>query len=162
MRFKKNLFGCEHELRLPSSLSLVFSLLTYERQTSLECGCPSWTNKRVSGTSIPQDDQIPTGPSNSKPKGSDFSESIDRVESGRFIRSIKKKRKDLGASYASSGAFLVAQMVKNHAGDLDSIPGWRRSPEQGNSYPLKYSCPGNPIDRGAWLTTVRGVAKSWA
>ena len=93
MRFKKNLFGCEHELRLPSSLSLVFSLLTYERQTSLECGCPSWTNKRVSGTSIPQDDQIPTGPSNSKPKGSDFSESIDRVESGRFIRSIKKKKK---------------------------------------------------------------------
>ena len=25
----------------------------------------------------------------------------------------------------------------------------------------KYSCLGNPMDRGAWRATVHGVAKSW-
>ena len=35
-------------------------------------------------------------------------------------------------------------------GDLDSIPGLRRSPGEGNSYPIQYSCLGNPMDRGAW------------
>ena len=41
-----------------------------------------------------------------------------------------------------------------------SIPGLGRSPggEQGN--PLQYSCLENPMDRGAWRTTVYGVAKS--
>ena len=29
-----------------------------------------------------------------------------------------------------------------------------------NGSPLQYSCLENPMDRGAWLTTVRGVAKS--
>ena len=27
--------------------------------------------------------------------------------------------------------------------------------------PLQYSCLGNPMDRGAWLAAVHGVAKSW-
>ena len=33
---------------------------------------------------------------------------------------------------------------------LGSIPGSGRSPGEGNGYPLKYSCLGNPMDRGAW------------
>ena len=43
-------------------------------------------------------------------------------------------------------------MVKNHAdnaGDLGSMPGWGRSPGEGNDNPLQYSCLENPIDRGA-------------
>ena len=36
------------------------------------------------------------------------------------------------------------------AGDLGSIPGLGRSPGEGNGNPLKCSCLGNPIDRGAW------------
>ena len=28
------------------------------------------------------------------------------------------------------------------------------------SCPLQYSCPGNPVDRGAWWVTVHGAAKS--
>ena len=28
-----------------------------------------------------------------------------------------------------------------------------------NGNPLQYSCLGNPINRGAWWTTVHGVAK---
>ena len=33
------------------------------------------------------------------------------------------------------------------------------SPERGNENPLQHSCLKNPIDRGAWKATVRGVAK---
>ena len=46
------------------------------------------------------------------------------------------------------------------AGDLDSTSGLGRSPEEGNSNPLQYSCLGNPMDRGAWLSIVHGVAKA--
>ena len=58
-------------------------------------------------------------------------------------------------------------MVKNppaNAGDsrdVGSIPGLGGSPggEYGN--PLQYSCLENPMDRGAWRTTVHEVGKSW-
>ena len=65
-------------------------------------------------------------------------------------------------------AFLASQSVKNlhaiqetasNAGDAGSIPGSGRSPGEGNSNPLWYSCLGNPIDREAWQATVRGVAR---
>ena len=38
-----------------------------------------------------------------------------------------------------------------NAGDLSLIPGLRRSPGEGNGYPLQYSCLENSMDRGAWL-----------
>jgi len=53
-------------------------------------------------------------------------------------------------------------MVKNpppSSGDMSLIPGSRRSPGEGNGNPLPYSCLGNPMDRGAWWATVRGVTK---
>ena len=46
------------------------------------------------------------------------------------------------------------------AKDMRSIPGSGRSPGGGNGNPLQYSCLGNPMDRGAWLAIVHGVAKS--
>ena len=39
-------------------------------------------------------------------------------------------------------------------GDLVSIPGWGRFPGEGNGNPLQYSCLENPMDGGAWWTTV--------
>ena len=45
-------------------------------------------------------------------------------------------------------------------GDQGSIPGLRRSPGEGNGNPLQYYGLENPMDRGAWLATVHGVAKS--
>ena len=45
--------------------------------------------------------------------------------------------------------------------DVGLIPGWGRSPGEGNRNPLQYSCLGHPMDRGAWRSTVHGVAKSW-
>ena len=55
-------------------------------------------------------------------------------------------------------------MVKNlpaNAGDVGLIPGLGRSPGEGNGNPLQYSCWDNLMDRGAWQSTVNGVAKSW-
>ena len=49
-------------------------------------------------------------------------------------------------------ASLVAQVGKEfacNAGHMGSIPGWGRSPREGNENPLQYSCLGNPMDRGA-------------
>ena len=40
-------------------------------------------------------------------------------------------------------------------------PGAGRCPGEGNGNPLQYSCLENPMDRGAWWTTVHGDAKSW-
>ena len=57
-------------------------------------------------------------------------------------------------------------MVKSlpaSAGDIrstSSIPGLGRSPGEGHSNPLQYSCLENPVDRGAWWTMVHRVSKS--
>ena len=48
----------------------------------------------------------------------------------------------------------------HNAGCLDSILGLGRSPGEGKSYPLQYSCLENSMDRGAWQVTVHGVVKS--
>ena len=39
-------------------------------------------------------------------------------------------------------------------------PWVRKSPGEGNDNPLQYPCLGNPMDTGAWLSIVHGVAKS--
>ena len=45
-----------------------------------------------------------------------------------------------------------------NAEDLGSIPASGRFPGEGSGYPLQYSCLRNPMDRGAWQTTVHRVA----
>ena len=45
------------------------------------------------------------------------------------------------------------------AGDLDSIPGSRRSPGEGNCYPLQYSYLENPMDSGAGVLQSIGMQK---
>ena len=47
-----------------------------------------------------------------------------------------------------------------HVGVLGSIPGLGRSLGEGHGNPFQYSRLENPMGRGAWRTTVRGVAKS--
>ena len=59
--------------------------------------------------------------------------------------------------------FPGGSVVKNptvKAGNVDLIPGLGRSLGGENDNPLQYSCPENPMDRGAWWATVHGVAKS--
>ena len=55
----------------------------------------------------------------------------------------------------------VEENLPTNAGDVGSIPGLGKSPEEGNDSLLQYSCLGNPTGRGAWLATIHGVAKSW-
>ena len=57
-----------------------------------------------------------------------------------------------------TGGSVVKNLPAN-AGDLSSIPGSGRSPEGGNGNPLRYSCLGNPMDRGAWWAMVPVVAR---
>ena len=45
------------------------------------------------------------------------------------------------------------------AGDLGLVPGFGRSPGEGNGYPHQYSYPKNPVDRGAWRAIVHGIAE---
>ena len=61
----------------------------------------------------------------------------------------------MGFPYSS-----VSKEFAYSAGGLGLIPGLRRSPGEGIGKPLQYSCPGNPMDRGASSAAVHGIAKS--
>ena len=54
---------------------------------------------------------------------------------------------------------LVVKNPPANAGDVGTIPGSGTSPREGHENPLHYSCLENPMDRGAWWATVRGVAE---
>ena len=61
--------------------------------------------------------------------------------------------------------FPCGSVTKNlpalqEAEDMDSIPGLGGSPGGWNGNPLQYSCQENPMDKGAWQSTVNGVTKS--
>ena len=60
----------------------------------------------------------------------------------------------MGFPYSSVGKESAC-----NAGDPGSIPRLGRSPGEGNGNPLQHSCLENPMDRGAWQATVRGVAR---
>ena len=47
-----------------------------------------------------------------------------------------------------------------NAGDQGSIPGSGRSSEEGNGYPVQYSCLQSPMDRGASWATVHGISQA--
>ena len=55
---------------------------------------------------------------------------------------------------------LISNEFACPAEDQGLIPGWGRSPGEGNGNPLQSSCLGNPMDRGAWRATVHGVTES--
>ena len=58
-------------------------------------------------------------------------------------------------------AFLVAQKVNNPPAMQETwvqFLGWEDPMEKGMV--THYSCPENPMDRGAWQATVHGVPKS--
>ena len=65
--------------------------------------------------------------------------------------------------YDTTGTFQGAPVVRNlpaNERDTVSIPDPGRGPQEGNGNPL-HCCLGNPIDRGAWWSTVHGVTKNW-
>ena len=58
--------------------------------------------------------------------------------------------------------FPGGSVVKNHLPMQDTRVrslGWKDPLEKGIGNPLQYSRLGNPVDRGAWWTTVHGATK---
>ena len=50
---------------------------------------------------------------------------------------------------------LITQMVKNLSARRPGFNPWiGKIPRRRNGNPLQYSCPKNPMDRGAWQATV--------
>ena len=76
----------------------------------------------------------------------------------------KAARALLGAREPACGQglprWLSGEEPFRPAGAVGSIPGWGRSPGEGNGKPLQNSCLGEPMDKGAWAMA-HGVAKSW-
>ena len=58
-------------------------------------------------------------------------------------------RRELEKEWDFPGGLVVKNLPPN-TGDRGLIPGSGRSLEEGNGYPLEYSCLENPTDRGAW------------
>ena len=86
----------------------------------------------------------------------------------RMHRSSKSKvnsatgkwiKKAIVANNGFPGGSDIEESAYN-ARDLQLIPRSGRSPGEGNDNPLQYSCLENPMDRGAWWTTVHGMVKS--
>ena len=66
-----------------------------------------------------------------------------------------KCRDVLGFSAGSVGKELTC-----NAGDMGLIPGWERSPGEGNTgNRVQYSCLEISMDRGAWRAAVHGVTR---
>ena len=63
----------------------------------------------------------------------------------------------MGFSSSTRGKEPGCQCIR----DAGSVSGLGRSPGGGHGNPLQYPCLENPMDRGAWWTTVHGVTKSW-
>ena len=62
--------------------------------------------------------------------------------------------------YQNFWGFPGGSVVKNlpaNARDVGSVPTLGRSPGERNGNPLQYSCLENPMDRGAWQTTLHRV-----
>ena len=60
------------------------------------------------------------------------------------------------------GGVVVKNTLGNagDAGDMGLIPGWERSPGEGNTgNPVQYSCLETSMDRGAWRAAVHGATR---
>ena len=64
-----------------------------------------------------------------------------------------KIRNNFNVPQSENTQIMIHSEVKASAcsvGDPYSIPGWGRSPGEGNGNPLQYSCLENPMEGGAW------------
>ena len=71
----------------------------------------------------------------------------------------KRRRRNLCSNLRSFPHSSVGKKSACNAGDLGSIPGFGRSPGEGNGNPLQDSCLENPTDREVWQATVHGVIR---
>ena len=64
---------------------------------------------------------------------------------------------ETGASQVAQWQRLCLPMQEMQVLSLDQV----RSPEEGSSNILQFSCMGNPMGTGAWWATLCGVTKSY-
>ena len=79
-----------------------------------------------------------------------------------IVKSFCISHKCLLTNSTVEQGFPAGSAVNNqptNAGDTGSIPGSESSPAGRNGNPLQYFCLENPIDRGAWQATARGVTE---
>ena len=69
------------------------------------------------------------------------------------------KIEELTACFMMSVTGSVVKNPPANTRDSGLIPELGRSPGEGNSNPLQYSCPRNPMDRGAWWAIAHGITK---
>ena len=92
---------------------------------------------------------------------------IDRVH--RIFRAVKLLEIlyiyiYISANIHLSRCFPGGSVVKNpsaNAGDVGSVSGLGRPPEEGNGNPLQYSCLENPMDRGALWALTHTKSRTW-
>ena len=105
--------------------------------------------------------RLPFPPPGDLPKpGTDLLSLVSPALTGRFFTTEPPGKPD---GDTDDEVVLVIKNLPASAADLrdmGSIPGWGRSPGEGNGNPLQYSCLGNPMDIGAWQTTVLGITKN--
>ena len=76
-------------------------------------------------------------------------------------KKIERKWKYLKKNWIGLPRWLSGKESACQTRDSSSIPGLGWSSRVANGYPLQYSCPGNPMDRGIWQATVHRTAKNW-
>ena len=89
-----------------------------------------------------------------------------RICPRNIICELSGKGRVRGCEPSDFKSIQVALVVKNspaNAGDIRDagwIPGSGRSPAGGHGNPLQYSYLENPMDKGAWRSTVQRVSQS--
>ena len=81
-----------------------------------------------------------------------------------LARGLLSHSSSICLDYADSSGlpqWLSSKESACYAGDMGSVPPGR-SPGGGHGNPLQDSCLENPMDKGAWWSTVHGVTKSQA
>ena len=75
----------------------------------------------------------------------------------KLVTSLKRINNHMTVSLCGFPGSSDSKASAYNARDLSLIPGSGRSPGEGNSNPLQYSCLENSMNRGAWWTTVQRV-----
>ena len=86
-----------------------------------------------------------------------FSQNYSVLE---FLTCVQIFAHSLNRRILASQVVLAVKNLPANSGDPGSIPGLGRSLGVRNGNLLQYSFLQNSIDRGAWLTTLHGVAES--
>ena len=98
---------------------------------------------------------------NTKPNSSNFLISTKPFLPLKFLKSYLPSLYTLSILLGFPGGSAIKNLLAN-TGDSGLIPGWGRSPGEGNGHLPQCSCLENSMDRWDWRATGHGVATSQA